>query len=51
MIEPAGAVSGRFPAFGLTLLVAGLVTSLAISVVGFVVPLCGAAGWFRDVPL
>jgi hypothetical protein len=36
-------------AFGLALLAAGLVTSLAVSVVGFVVILFGAVGWFRDV--
>jgi len=36
-------------AFGLTLLAAGLVTSVAVSVVGFVVILFGAVGWFRDV--
>jgi hypothetical protein len=36
-------------AFGLALLFAGLVTSLAVSVVGFVVVLRGAIGWFRDV--
>jgi hypothetical protein len=36
-------------AFGLTLLFAGLVTSLAVSVVGFIVILFGAVGWFRDV--
>ena len=36
-------------AFGLALLLAGLVTSLAISVVGAVVILSGAIGWFRDV--
>src|SRR5260370_24257449 len=36
-------------AFGLALLLAGLVTSLAVSVVGFVVTLFGAVGWFRDV--
>src|SRR5215510_9590055 len=36
-------------AFGLALLAAGLVTSLAVSVVGFVVVLFGAVGWFRDV--
>ncbi len=35
--------------FGLALLFAGLVTSLAISVVGLVVILFGAVGWFRDV--
>ena len=36
-------------AFGLALLFAGLVTSLAVSVVGMVVILSGAIGWFRDV--
>jgi len=36
-------------AFGLALLAAGLVTSLAVSVVGLVVILSGAVGWFRDV--
>ena len=35
--------------FGLALLFAGLVTSLAVSVVGLVVILLGAIGWFRDV--
>jgi hypothetical protein len=36
-------------AFGLALLAAGLVTSLAVSVVGAVVILFGAVGWLRDV--
>lgn len=36
-------------AFGLALLAAGLVTSFAVSVVGLVVILFGAVGWFRDV--
>lgn len=36
-------------AFGLALIFAGLVTSLAVSVVGLVVLLRGAVGWFRDV--
>ena len=36
-------------AFGLALLFAGLVTSLAVSVVGLVVLLAGAVGWFRNV--
>ena len=35
--------------FGLALLLAGMVTSLAVSVVGLLVILFGAAGWFRDV--
>jgi hypothetical protein len=36
-------------AFGITLLVAGLVTSAAISVLGALVAVAGAVGWFRDV--
>jgi hypothetical protein len=36
-------------AFGFALLLAGLVTSLAVSIVGFVVILFGAVGWFRVV--
>ena len=45
-------VSGGSPlttAFGITLLAAGLVTHLAVSVVGFVIVLCGAVGWWREV--
>jgi len=36
-------------AFGITLLFAGLVTSEAVSVLGAVVSIAGAVGWFRDV--
>jgi len=36
-------------AFGMTLMVAGLVTNFFISAVGFVVALFGAVGWFTDV--
>src|SRR5262245_46058385 len=36
-------------AFGLTLIFAGLVTSLGVSFVGLVVMLRGAVGWFRNV--
>lgn len=36
-------------AFGLTLMFAGLVTSLAVSAVGFVCAVIGAIGWFTDV--
>src|SRR5262245_16853309 len=36
-------------AFGVTLLFAGLVTSLAISALGAIVFIAGAAGWFREV--
>jgi hypothetical protein len=36
-------------AFGVTLLFAGLVTSISISVLGAVFSIAGAVGWFRDV--
>ena len=36
-------------AFGIALLVAGLVTSEAVSVLGAIVAIAGAVGWFRDV--
>jgi membrane-associated protease RseP (regulator of RpoE activity) len=36
-------------AFGLTLLFAGLVTSEAVSVLGAIVAIAGAVGWFRNV--
>jgi hypothetical protein len=36
-------------AFGVALLFAGLVTSEAVSVLGAVVAIAGAVGWFRDV--
>jgi hypothetical protein len=36
-------------AFGITLLFAGMVTSEAVSVLGAVVAIAGAVGWFRDV--
>jgi hypothetical protein len=36
-------------AFGFTLLVAGMVTSAAVSVLGGIVALAAAVGWFRDV--
>jgi hypothetical protein len=36
-------------AFGLALLFAGLVTSLAVSVIGLVVVMRGAVGWFLEV--
>lgn len=54
--EPSGIIEVPAPtpwpfvtAFGLALLLAGLVTSLAVSIIGFVVILFGAGGWFRDV--
>lgn len=36
-------------AFGISLLCAGLVTNPAVSVVGLILALRGAVGWFRDV--
>jgi hypothetical protein len=36
-------------AFGITLLFAGLVTSEAVSVLGGIISIAGAAGWFCDV--
>jgi hypothetical protein len=36
-------------AFGITLLAAGIVTSLIVSLVGLIIGLIGAVGWFRDV--
>ena len=36
-------------AFGMTLLFAGMVTSEAVSVLGAIVAIAGAVGWFRDV--
>jgi hypothetical protein len=36
-------------AFGIALLFAGLVTSQAVSVLGAVLAIAGAVGWFRDV--
>lgn len=50
MIEvPASTPWPFVTAFGLALIFAGVVTSLGVSVVGFVVLLSGAVGWFRDV--
>ena len=36
-------------AFGMSLLFAGMVTSEAVSVLGAIVAIAGAVGWFRDV--
>ena len=50
MIEvPAPSMWPLVTAFGLTLIFAGLVTSLGVSFVGFAVLLRGAVGWFRNV--
>ena len=50
MIEVPAPTSWPFvTAFGIALLLAGLVTSLAVSVVGLLLVLRGAVGWFREV--
>src|ERR1043165_10267932 len=50
MIEvPAPTPWPMVTSFALAVLLAGLVTSLAVSVVGLVVILFGASGWFRAV--
>ena len=36
-------------AFGLTLMAAGVVTTLIVTVVGFLIALIAAVGWFRSV--
>jgi hypothetical protein len=36
-------------AFGITLLLAGLVTSGSVSILGAILALCAVVGWFRDV--
>jgi len=46
---PAPTVWPLVTAFGLTLLAAGLVTQPVISVIGLLLALRGAVGWFRDV--
>jgi hypothetical protein len=50
MIEmPAPSVWPMVTAFGLALLFTGMVTSLAISVVGLILAARGSVGWFLDV--
>jgi len=46
---PAPTVWPFFLAFGATLLFAGLVTSMSVSVLGAVLALAGCVGWFREV--
>jgi hypothetical protein len=46
---PAPTAWPMVAAFGLTLLCAGLVTHVVVSVVGFILAFRGAIGWFRDV--
>ena len=46
---PASTAAPIVTAFGVTLLVAGLVTNAIVSVVGAVLLVAGAIGWFREV--
>ncbi len=46
---PAPTATPAIAAIGLTLLLAGLVTHVTVSVVGLVLALAGAVGWFREV--
>jgi hypothetical protein len=46
---PASTPWPMFMAFGLTLVLAGLVTNVAVSLVGVILFWSGAVGWFREV--
>jgi hypothetical protein len=46
---PASTAWPMIMALGLTLAFAGLVTNVAVSLVGFVLTIAGAVGWFREV--
>ena len=46
---PAPTVWPIVLAFGLTLIFAGLVTSISVSILGAVLALAGTVGWFRDI--
>src|SRR5258707_6188209 len=46
---PAPSVWPIVLAFGLTLIFAGLVTSISVSILGAVLALAGTVGWFRDI--
>src|SRR6185436_11943033 len=46
---PAPTVWPMITALGITLLCAGLVTHVAVSVVGLILALRGAVGWFQEV--
>jgi hypothetical protein len=46
---PAPTAAPLVTALGVTLVLAGLVTNAAVSLVGIVLFLAGAAGWFREV--
>src|SRR5690349_24052326 len=45
---PAPSVWPLVTAFGITLICTGLVTHMAVSLVGLILSLRGAVGWFRD---
>jgi|SRR5690349_16650080 hypothetical protein len=49
IIVPAPTPWPMVTAFGLTLLAAGLVTHVVVSVVGLILAIRGAIGWFREV--
>ena len=46
---PAPTVWPIVLAFGLTLIFAGLVTSVSVSILGAVLAVAGTVGWFRDI--
>ncbi|HME72777.1 MAG TPA: hypothetical protein VKM54_23355 [Myxococcota bacterium] len=46
---PAPTAAPMITAFGITLLGAGLLTNVAVSIVGALLTLVGAVGWWRDV--
>jgi hypothetical protein len=49
ILVPAPTAWPFFAAFGITLILSGLITHVAVSAVGIVVLLCAAIGWWRDV--
>ena len=49
ILAPAPTAAPLIMAFGLTLLVAGLVTNAIVSVVGFILAVAGAVAWCREV--
>lgn len=49
ILAPASTAAPLMTAAGVTLLVAGLVTNASVSIVGVVLFVAGAVGWFREV--
>ncbi|MFZ0591259.1 MAG: hypothetical protein WAM39_12300 [Bryobacteraceae bacterium] len=49
ILVPAPTAWPFIAAFGITLILSGLITHVAVSAVGVVTLLCAAAGWWRDV--